>query len=187
MSKFRNSRSCKQLLVFMKIPPYQMFAVYLLEKVQNLRDNLDGIDICQNYHECEGYILFHFDSVSEEYVKSIILKAPVKSCDLDTIPTSLFSKSVEDLFPSITSIINKSLIDGSVPACFKSALVTLLIKKPTLDHNDLKNYRPISNLNFLSKILEKIVLDQLRSHRETNQLSESLQSAYRAQHSTETA
>ena len=62
-----------------------------------------------------------------------------------------------------------------------------MLKKPTLDHNDLKNYRPVSNLAFLSKILEKIDLDQLRSHLETYKLSEILQSAYRAQHSTETA
>ena len=80
-----------------------MFAVYSLEKVQNLRDNLDGIDICQNYHESEGSILSHFDPVSEEYDKSIISKAPIKSCDLEPIPTSLFSKSVDDLIPSITS------------------------------------------------------------------------------------
>ena len=76
-----------------------MFAVYLSEKVQNLRDNLDGIDLCQNQHESEGSILAHFDAVSEEYVKSIILKAPIKSCDLDPIPTSLFSECVDDLIP----------------------------------------------------------------------------------------
>ena len=164
-----------------------MFAVYLPEKVQHLRDNQDGMDICQNHHESEGSILSHFGPMSEEYVKSVILKAPIKSRDLDAIPTSLFSKCVDDLIPSITSIINRSLIDGSVPACFKSALVTPLLKKPTQDHNDLKNYRPVPNLAFLSKILEKIVFDQLRFHLETNKLSEILQSAYRAQHSTETA
>ena len=126
-----------------------MFAVYFLEKVQNLRDNLDGVDICQNHYESEGSILSPFDPVSEEYVKSIILKAPLKSCDLDPISNSLFSICVDDLIPSITSIINKSLMDGSVPACFKSALVTPLLKKPTLDQNDLKINRPISNLAFL--------------------------------------
>ena len=44
---------------------------------------------------------FSFDPVSEKYVKSIILKAPIKSCDLDPIPTSLFSKCVDDLIPSV--------------------------------------------------------------------------------------
>ena len=160
MSKFRNSRSCKQLFgicdellgidkqsslpsIYEDSALSNMFTVYFLEKVQNLRDNLDGI--CQNYHESEGSILSHFDPVFEEYVKSIILKAPIKSCNLDPIPTSLFSICVDDLIPSITSMINKSLINGSVPA----ALVTPLLKQPTLDHNDLKNYRPVSNLAFL--------------------------------------
>ena len=126
-------------LVFMKIQPYQIClrSIFRKKKVQNLRDNLDGIDICQNHHKSEGSILSHFDPVSEEYVKSIIFEAPIKSCDLDPIPTSLFSKCVDDLIPSITSIMNKSLIDGSVPACFKSALVTPLLKKPTLDQNGL--------------------------------------------------
>ena len=132
-------------LVFMKIQPYQIClrSIFRKKKVQNLRDNLDGIDICQNHHESEGPILSHFDPASEEYVNSIILKTPIKSYNLDPIPTSLFSKYVDDLIPSITSIINKSLIGGSVPVCFKSALVT-----PTLDHNDLKNYRPVSKLAF---------------------------------------
>ena len=80
-------------LVFMKIQPYKyVCGLFFLEKVQNLRDNLDGIDICENHHESEGSILSHFDPVSEDYVKSIILKAPLKSCDLDPIPTSFFSK-----------------------------------------------------------------------------------------------
>ena len=91
--------------------------------------------------------------MSEQYVKAIILKAPKKFCDLDPILTSLFFKCVDDLIPSITSVINKSLIDGPVPTCFKPAIVTLLLKKPTLDHNELKNYRPVSNVAFLSKVL----------------------------------
>ena len=76
-----------------------MFAIYFSEEVQNLRDNLDSIDICQNYHESEGSIFSYFDPVSDEYVKSIILKVPIKSCDLDPIPTSLFSKCIDDLIP----------------------------------------------------------------------------------------
>ena len=49
------------------------------------------------------------------------------------------------------------------------------------------NYRPVSNLPFLSKVLEKVVLHQLRGHLLTNNLSETFQSAYRAHHSTEAA
>ena len=60
------------------------------------------------------------------------------------------------------------------------------IKNKNLDKNLLKNYRPISNLPFLSKILEKVVLHKLLSHLQENNLSNPFQSAYRAGCSTET-
>ena len=91
------------------------------------------------------------------------------------------------LLPSITNIINVSLAEGVVPSCFKHALVTPLLKKKDLDTNVLKNYRPVSNLPFLSKILEKIVLKRLLDHLDKNNLHEVYQSAYKANHSTETA
>ena len=62
----------------------------------------------------------------------------------------------------------------------------LLLKKPSLDKNRLKNYRPISNLPLLTKILEKVVLHKRLSHLQENNLSNPFQSAYRAGHSTET-
>ena len=63
-----------------------------------------------------------------------------------------------------------------------------LLKKPSLDHNNLeKNYHPVSNLSFLSNILEKIVLSQLSAYLSSNNLFCSPQSAYRTGHSTETA
>ena len=65
--------------------------------------------------------------------------------------------------------------------------VTPLIKKKTLCRNEFKNYRPISNLSFLSKILEKIVAKRLNEHIEEQLLSNHVQSAYKRFHSTETA
>ena len=94
---------------------------------------------------------------------------------------------IDHLLPTITNIFNQSLSDGSVPDDFKLAQVKPLLKKATLDPNELKNYRPISNLPFLSKILEKIVLHQLSQHLSDNNLLSFHQSAYRSDHSTETA
>ena len=79
------------------------------------------------------------------------------------------------------------LVKGTFPSIFKTALVKPLLKKPSLDHNDLKNYRPVSNLPFLSKVIERIVLLQLNEHLLSNNLLNPLQSAYRPYHSTETA
>ena len=56
----------------------------------------------------------------------------------------------------ITSIINLSLTEG---------LVSPLLKKPTLSKDNMKNYRAVSNLSFLSKILQKVEVRQLNSHK----------------------
>ena len=60
-------------------------------------------------------------------------------------------------------------------------------KKKCLDHNDLNNYRPVSNLCFIAKILEKLVLSQVSSYLNSHNLYNTCQSAYRPGHSTETA
>ena len=84
-------------------------------------------------------------------------------------------------------IVNKSLSCGVVPQCFKHALAKPLLKKANLDPNCLTNYRPVSNLPFLSKVLERIVLKQFLQHLESHSLLEPFQSAYRKCHSAETA
>ena len=65
--------------------------------------------------------------------------------------------------------------------------MTPLLKKDSLDPDILKNYRPVSNLSFVSKILEKVVSKRLRTHKVEHGLDEPFQSAYRTGHSTETA
>jgi hypothetical protein len=99
--------------------------------------------------------------VSEDEVTEIIAQSPSKSCELDVLPTSLMKDSLSDIVSSITKIINVSLSSSIVPLCFKNAIVRPLLKKHDLDQNELNNYRPVSNLSFLSKILEKVVLKQL--------------------------
>ncbi len=76
---------------------------------------------------------------------------------------------------------------GYVPKSFKLAVIKPLIKKPQLDPKELINYRPISNLPFLSKVLEKIVSSQLCSFLEKNDICEDFQSGFRPYHSNETA
>ena len=62
-----------------------------------------------------------------------------------------------------------------------------LLKKPTLDKEELSNYRPISNLSLISKIIERVVKSRLMHHLTSNSLLNSHQSAYCKHHSTETA
>jgi len=70
---------------------------------------------------------------------------------------------------------------------FKQATVTPLLKKPSLDASDPKNYRFISNLNTLSKVLERLSLSRLSPHISSSSTFSKFQSAYRRGHSTETA
>ena len=105
---------------------------------------------------------------------------------LDPIPTSLTKQCLHDLVSLITFIVNASLSTGIVPPQFKQAIVTPLLKKPGLDTNDMKNFRPVSNLSFISKILEKVVLIQLKTPHLSGNNLEIFQSAYMQNHSTET-
>ena len=69
----------------------------------------------------------------------------------------------------------------------KSAIVKPLFKKSTLNTEIFKNYRPVSNLSYVSKIIEKVIAARLLSHMQDQNLLDPFQSAYRSGHSTETA
>ena len=117
----------------------------------------------------------------------LILSSSSKSCDLDPIPTSVLTTCLDILVTPITDIITISMETSTFPQKFKKAHVRPLLKKTCLPKNELKNYRLVSNLSFISKILEKIVANKLQAHIKINHLSNPLQSAYRKHHSTESA
>ena len=131
--------------------------------------------------------LSSFEAVSEDDILKILKSSTTKSCDLDPIPTALVKECADILVTPITNIINYSLREGSFPNCFKTAYVTPLLKKPNLDRNLLKNYRPVSNLSFIFKLNEKVVAKQLNNYIDSEGLSNVNQSAYRRLHSTESA
>ena len=128
-----------------------------------------------------------FATVSEGDVRKIIMHSPTKSCSLDPIPTFLVKECLDILIQPITQMVNLSLNEGVFIDPFKQAIVTPLIKKPSLAKDDLKNYRPVSGLSFISKVVERVVASQLKSHLAVNNLDNMNQSAYKAGHSTETA
>ena len=134
-----------------------------------------------------GVPLNCFSSVTLQEIRHIILKAPSKSCELDPLPSWLLKECVDELSPIVTSIVNASLNHAIVPLSLKTALIRPLLKKSGLDKEVLKNYRPVSNLSFISKVLEKVVAKRLDDHMLDNNLYSSVQSAYREHHSTETA
>ena len=86
-----------------------------------------------------------------------------KSCELDPIPTTLLKKLLPWIINIITYIINESITKGIFPMEWKIAIIRLLLKKLglTLVHS---NYRPVNNLPFFSKMVEKVFLDQFKTH-----------------------
>ena len=129
--------------------------------------------------------LLNFLPATLSEVRQLIFSSSNKQCPLDPLPTFLIKQCFDELGPIITKLVNLSLVEGIFPSSFKSALVRPLIKKPSLSPDDLNNYRPISNLNFVSKILEKVVALRVQSHLSSNALFPPFQSAYRIFHSTE--
>ena len=100
--------------------------------------------------------LTNFEPVSYTMSVQKLIQSSSKSCALDPLPTNILKLTLDNLVDCITCIINDSHIFGIVPSCFKNAIVTPVIKQ-NLDQNVLKNDRPVSNLLFISKILEKVV------------------------------
>uniref|UniRef100_UPI003AAD7030 uncharacterized protein n=1 Tax=Centroberyx gerrardi TaxID=166262 RepID=UPI003AAD7030 len=131
--------------------------------------------------------LSNFTLATEHTISELILKAKSTTCQLDPLPTTLVKACLPSISPMITKIINSSLTSGTVPPTLKMAAITPTLKKPGADPADLNHYRPISNLPFISKTLEKVVAAQLQSHLDSNNLHELFQSGFRPKHSTETA
>lgn len=117
----------------------------------------------------------------------MVSRSPVKSCILDPLPTFILRDVIDEILPFICVMCNVCLQDGCLPSSQKKALVTPALKKASLDPDTLKNYRPISNLSFMSKVIERLVAEQLTEHLDESNLMPPLQSAYRRHHSTESA
>ena len=131
--------------------------------------------------------LTEFRSVTSDVVAAIIRQSPSKHCSLDPIPTWLLKSCLPALIEVITHIINLSFRKHSMPSLMKLAVVSPILKKPGLDCNEMKNFRPVSNLSFISKTLERVAVSQLQQYMMENNLHEKFQSAYRSRHSVETA
>ena len=125
--------------------------------------------------------------MSQLTVKECILISARMSCELEPIPSKLLIECLDSILHSLTDLFSSSLASGIFPQCFISALVTPVLEKKCLDHNDFNNYGPVSNLCFIAKILEKRVLSQVSSYLNSHNLYNTCQSAYRPGNSTETA
>jgi hypothetical protein len=131
--------------------------------------------------------LSDFLPASNEEVRNAILSSSNATCQLDIIPTTLLKSCLDSLLYPITTLINLAISEGTFPTQFKHAVIYPKLKKHSLPSEDLSSYRPISNLNFISKILERIIHNRINNHLQSFPSISPFQSAYRKFHSTETA
>jgi exonuclease III len=162
-------------------------------KVENIRDesslNLSkpSSDIIACDIKTHEKNMQNFQKVDVELLEKIIMSQPNKHCTLDPVPTWLLKSCVKELLNCIAHIVNSSIDSDIVPSLLKSSLITPILKKDNLDPNSSENYRPISNIPFLSKILEKVISRQLTDFLDSDNFLAKYQSAYRRYHSTETS
>ena len=165
------------------------FADYFMDKIKGIQNSLEHHPIYQP--NSSGHIksrLTEFNEIPEEDIKNTISRMATKSCKLDPLPISIFKKAVENgkFLHIITRIVNLSLNRGQFANTWKTAIIRPLLKKLGLEIIQ-SSYRPISNLSFVSKLMEKCFLDQFLKHCKHQKLLPDYQLAYRKNYSTETA
>ena len=129
-------------------------------KIKSIREELDSIetdvtasDYFSSYSPKKEFS--NFEILSEEQVRELIIKSPYKQCIADPLPTWITKECLDVLLPFITHIINLSLQSGFFAGEWKEAFIMPLLKRVRFDII-FPNFRPVSNLSFISKIAEQI-------------------------------
>ena len=157
----------------------ERFAAYFKGMITRLSDNQvmtqtqsrpprsNDSDCCLVTESLRGYELATVAEIGKSCLSYIGNKLSPR---IDILTGALLKSSVNILAPVLTRIVNSSLASSTVPAAMKHAVITPLLKKACIDADNLASYRPISQLSFVSKLLEKHVAIQIRQHMEFNDL-----------------
>ena len=168
------------------------FSAFFNAKIDRIRSE---IDVSVAGHEFSVDISFdldiastfsYFRPINETDVLRYMRETKKTCCPLDSINVLKLGPVYERAAPVVVAIINSSFTEGSFSVSEKRGLVRPYLKKVGLDAEDLANYRPVTNLSYLSKIEECAMLEQLVPFLEEAGLIPHCQSAYRRFHSTET-
>ncbi len=168
------------------------FASFFSEKISNIRKEI-GTSSCNTgvtqirQQSQKEVTMSVFKTIDSKILEEIVQHLKSSTCYLDTLPTSFFKSVLNCLEADLLEVVNTSLLSGTFPNSLKTAVVKPLLKKRNLDNTMLSNYRPISNLPFIGKIIEKVVFNQLNNYLNSNGFLDNFQSGFRVHHSTETA
>ena len=167
---------------------YDKFADFFCDKIETIRHQLDTLSIIDApaFSLTDDVIitreLSEFSPTSEDELSGLMKKIATKSCSLDPVAASLLGYCIHDLLPIIKRVVNLSFNSASVPSSRKNAALSPLLKKPFLDFEMFSNFRPVSNLKFLSKVIQKAAAIRLTNYLCDNDLNESLQSVHKERH-----
>ncbi len=168
------------------------FASFFSEKISNIRKEIGtsscNTEVTQIRQQSQKEVTMSvFKTIDSKILEEIVQHLKSSTCYLDTLPTSFFKSVLNCLEADLLEVVNTSLLSGTFPNSLKTAVVKPLLKKRNLDNTVLSNYRPISNLPFIGKIIEKVVFNQLNNYLNSNGYLDNFQSGFRVHHSTETA
>uniref|UniRef100_A0A803SRC4 Reverse transcriptase domain-containing protein n=1 Tax=Anolis carolinensis TaxID=28377 RepID=A0A803SRC4_ANOCA len=167
------------------------FAHFFADKVARIRSELDtGVSAMPGEVPEASVCPILMDSfrlVRPDDVDKFLGATRATTCSLDPCPSWLIKLTRGDLLIWLEKIINSSLEQGIFPSSLKQAVIRPFLKKASLDPSTLNNYRPISNLPFLGKVLERVVASQLQGFLDDTDFLDHSQSGFRPGHSTETA
>ena len=162
-----------------------IFANFFVDKITKIRSKFQNEENYQiPIRNCKT--LLNFQTITEEELIKTIKTMKSTTSSNDPCNTEFILNFTKILAPVWTNVINKSIEEGTVLKCWKEVIVLPVQKNHNLG-TDLTNYQPVNHLTLFSKLIEKIILNQLWNHFKTNNLLPNHQSAYRANHSTETA
>ena len=169
------------------------FSNFFSNKVKKIRNTIpykeENASLSNNINFDEHFNnlskLSHFEPVTIDEIKTIITNSGISTSINDHIPKQFLTSELDIFLPTWCAIINKSLISGDISG-LKESIILPLLKNSKLNTEDLKNYRPVSNLPFLEKLIERVVLKRLNHHLNINNLLIPNQYGYKKAHSTET-
>ena len=163
------------------------FNEYYIQKIKKLRDSipLNSTGMEPQRIKFEGVKLEKFKPIEESDLKELVSEFGIKTSTEDPLPAKFLELVIEEALPCPTKLVNQSLEEGSMDGV-KLSVLDPLLKKAGLDIDPKKNYRPVNNLVFFSKIIERVVKKQLNQHMTVNRLHSASQFGYKYCHSTET-
>ena len=167
------------------------FATHYTNKVRKIRNEIESkrSSIGTDHLSLDSFqglsSLYSFDLATDVEIAEIIKIHGLKCCFSDPVPEHILRCNLELFIPVWTHIVNLSLRNGSMD-CLKHADIVPILKEYGLDTEIHNHFRPVSHLQFIGKLIERVVLRRLNKHLTGNNLHIPNQYGYKSGHSTET-